>query len=400
MQRRTVAGLFGAQLVGGIGVGIGVAVGVLFAARLAGESTAGLAGATLAVGAALLALPVAGWMRVRGRRFGLALGYLIAAAGAVLLAVTAWLRPVPLLFPAMFLFGCATTANFQARFAAVDLAPPGARGRSLSVVVWATTVGAVGGPLAAVPADRLCRRLGGPPMAGPFLLSALTLAVAAAIVALVLRPDPLLLARQAGLAGPPPRSGGRRSAFTEAARQAVAGRGARLGFTAVVSGHLVMLVVMSMTPVHLDHVGRSGVVSVVMSVHLAGMFGLAPVVGAAGDRFGRRAVIGAGALLLVCSCAIAASAGDDPLLLGFGIGLLGLGWSGTMIAGSTVLTESVSQESRPAVQGLVDLVMGLAGAGGTALAGAVVATVGYPTLAWSAAAALLPLPALLLRSRG
>ncbi|MFF5012873.1 MFS transporter [Streptomyces sp. NPDC001165] len=120
----------------------------------------------------------------------------------------------------------------------------------------------------------------------------------------------------------------------------------------------------------------------------------------AGDRFGRRAVIGEGALLLVCSCAIAASAGDDPLLLGFGIGLLGLGWSGTMIAGSTVLTESVSQESRPAVQGLVDLAMGLAGAGGTALAGTVVATVGYPALAWSAAAALLPLPALLLRSRG
>ncbi|KJY42452.1 hypothetical protein VR41_07790 [Streptomyces sp. NRRL B-1568] len=395
VQRRTIAGLFAAQLVGGIGVGIGVAVGVLFAARLAGESVAGLAGATLAVGSALLALPVAAWMRMRGRRFGLAMGYLIAAAGAAMLVVTAWLRPVPLLFPAMFLFGCATTANFQARFAAVDLAPPASRGRSLSVVIWATTVGAVGGPLVAVPADRLCRHLGGPPMAGPFLLSASALALAAAIVTLVLRPDPLLLARKAGLAGAPPRAGGQRSAFGEAGRQALANRGARLGFAAVVSGHLVMLVVMSMTPIHLDHVGRPGVISVVMSVHLAGMFGFAPLVGSAGDRFGGRVVIGGATLLLMFSCALAASAGRDPLLLGLGIGLLGLGWSGTMIAGSTALTESVPEESRPAVQGLLDLVMGLAGAGGTAIAGAVVATVGYPALAWSAIAVLLPLPVLL-----
>jgi MFS family permease len=51
-----------------------------------------------------------------------------------------------LLLVGALLFGFATAANLQARYAATDLATPERRGRALALVVWATTVGAVAGP--------------------------------------------------------------------------------------------------------------------------------------------------------------------------------------------------------------------------------------------------------------
>jgi MFS family permease len=175
---------------------------------------------------------------------------------------------------------------------------------------------------------------------------------------------------------------------------------ARLGVVAVAIGHVVMVAVMAMTPVHIGAAGHPDtlrIVGLVLSLHVAGMYALSPLTGWLSDRYGRRAVILGGVGLLLVACAVAGTAGHDTVRLSIGLFLLGLGWSGTMVGGSTLLSESVDATNRPAVQGLSDLVMGLAGASAGAVSGVVVAWSSYATLTLLAAVAAVPLAALALR---
>lgn len=426
VQRRTLSVLFVTQVIGGVGVAIGISVGALLGARLGGAGVSGLAFSAAVVGAALLAVPVTRLMRARGRRPGLAVAYGVGGAGALVVVAAAVARSVPLLFAGMLLFGGGTAANLQARYTAVDLAEPGRRARQLSTVVWATTVGAVAGPNLTAPADAAVQRFGLPELAGPFVFSAVAFTLAATALLLLLRPDPLLLSRAveraagawarpvpAGSGAAPVRSGvvpaGSGAATAPAAGMAAALRvvgqrpAARLGLAAVAVGHLVMVGVMSMTPVHIGQSHDSAdvlrIVGVVISVHIAGMYAFSPVVGWLTDRLGRRAVVLGGLGLLLVACAVAGTAGHDTVRLSTGLALLGLGWSGTMVAGSTLLTESVAGAVRPSVQGLSDLVMGLAGAAAGALSGVVVEWAGFPALTLLAALATGPLVVVALRWR-
>jgi MFS family permease len=401
VQRRTLVLLAATQIIGGIGVAIGITVGALLSARLAGVGLSGLPGSGAVIGGALLAVPITRLVQARGRRPGLVLAYLVGALGAVLVVLAAVAGSVPLLFLGMFLFGGGTAANLQARYVAVDLAEPGRRGRDLSLVVWSATIGSVAAPNLADLADRAVAGLRLPVLSGAFVVSGVAFALAALVLFVLLRPDPLLLART--LDGPavsssPPVVGVRAGARI-VARLPVA----RLAIAAVATGHAVMVAVMSMTPVHLGE-GHSDadllrVVGIVLSVHIAGMYGLSPVTGWLADRYGRRPVIIGGLALLLTACVIAGTAGHDTPQLTLGLALLGLGWSGTMVGGSTLLSESVPAASRPAVQGLSDLVMGVAGASAGAFSGVVVALAGYGTLTVVAAMVALPVLALALRSR-
>ncbi len=402
IQRRTLRVLVLTQLVGGVGVAIGIAVGALLAARMGGTAISGLGQSSLVVGAALLVLPVTRLMRARGRRPGLAVAYFIGAVGAVVVFAGAALDSLPLLFAGLFLFGGGNAANYQARYTAVDLAPPTRRGRQLSWVVWATTIGAVAGPNLAPLADKTVHRFGAATYSGPFVFSALAFLVASLAVMLWLRPDPLLTARTLAAssdAAPGPTRG---SGFRAALREVAASPGARLGIASVAVGHVVMIGVMAMTPVHIGQAGHPEgdtlrIVGIVLSVHIAGMYALSPVTGWLTDRIGRRPVILGGIALLIAACAVAGTAGHDTPRLSFGLILLGMGWSATMVAGSTLLSESVGVENKPSVQGLSDFVMGLAGALAGALSGVVVAWSSYATLTMLAAVVTVPLIALALR---
>ncbi|MDO3700530.1 MFS transporter [Micromonospora sp. C28SCA-DRY-2] len=419
IQRRTLGLLFGTQIIGGIGVTIGIAVGALLAARVAGTAVAGLAQSAAVVGGALLAVPVTRIMNAHGRRPGLAFAYLAGAVGAVLVVLATVTRSVPLLFLGMLFFGGGTAANLQARYAAVDLAEPARRGRQLSLIVWATTIGAVAAPNFAALADRTTSGWGLPPLAGPFAFSAAAFVLAAGVLLVLLRPDPLLTARRLAAAPTPVATGAAdvtppaeavaaparpaRGAGMRAAWQVVRGRpAARLGIAAVAVGHVVMVAVMSMTPVRLGESHGDAdvlrVVGIVLSLHIAGMYALSPLVGWLTDRLGRRAVILTGVGLLLAACAVAGTAGHHTPRLSIGLVLLGLGWSGTMVAGSTLLSESVPAAVRPSVQGFSDLTMGLAGAGAAAVSGFVMRAAGYPVLTLLAAIAVVPLVALALRA--
>lgn len=412
VQRRTLRLLFATQIIGGVGVTIGISVGALLAARLGGTSISGLAQSCAVVGGALLAVPVTRIIQAGGRRPGLVIAYITGAAGGALVVAATVTRWVPLLFAGMLLFGGGSAAGLQARYAAVDLAEPARRGRQLSVIVWATTVGAVAAPNFAAFADTAVRGWGLPTLSGPFVFSVVAFTVAAVVLLLFLRPDPLLFARTlvppgaTDQAAPPAsadRRAGPRSGFGLAGAVRVVLRipDARLGITAVAVGHLVMVGVMAMTPVHLGEWHGDAdvlrVIGIVLSLHIAGMYALAPLVGWLTDRLGRRAVIVGGAAVLISACAVAGTTGHHTVQLSIGLTLLGLGWSGTMVAGSTLLSESVPVAVRPAAQGLSDLVMGLAGASAGAVSGFVVELSGYPRLNLLSAIAVLPMVALALR---
>ena len=400
LQRRTLSLLVGMQVVGGLGVAGGVSVGALLAASMAGPAAAGLAGSSAVIGAALIAIPATRLMRAGGRRPGLVFAYGLGALGALLVATSVRLDSVPLLFVGTFLFGGASAANLQSRYAAVDLAPADRRARHLSVVVWATTFGSVAGPNLAPWTDRLLGRWGVPEYGGPYLFSAAVFGCAAIVLLVLLRPDPLLTARSlvdlSEISDKSPR------VWQEAARIVRASPEARIGVAAVAVGHVVMVGVMSMTPVRIgeyvhDHGDLLRIVGLVISIHITGMYALSPLFGWLSDRYGRRPVILLGVVLLLLACTLSAVAGHSTLLLSAGLALLGLGWSCTMVSGSTLLSESVRVDQRPGVQGLSDVVMGVAGASAGALAGVVVDLFGYPVLAMVAGIAVVPLVAVVLR---
>jgi MFS family permease len=396
VQRRTLRLLFVTQIVSGIGVAIGGTVGALLAADIVGIGLSGVAQSAIVVGAALLALPATAIVNRHGRRPSLAAGYFVAAVGSIIVVIAAVRGSIPLLFVGFFLFGGATAAGLQARYAAVDLAPAALRGRHLSLIVWATTLGAVVGPSLAALAGASLDGYGIPTLAGPFLFSALLFGLATLLLMLLLRPDPAVVARGAMGNVSAVAFDARGVGIRAALRVVVSQASARLGVSAMAIGHLVMIGVMAMTPVHIRGAGHDAahtlrVVGVVLSFHIAGMFAFSPVFGWLTDRLGRRPVIVAGIALLLTACALAGSAGHDPARLAGGLMTLGLGWSATMVAGSTLLSESVSGELRASAQGLSDLMMGLAGASAGAISGVILQEWGYSTLALLAALATAPL---------
>ncbi|WP_406278779.1 MFS transporter [Embleya sp. NBC_00896] len=389
LQRRTVRTLIAAQIVGGVGMGSALTVGGLLAEDLSGsKSWSGLATTAITLGAAVFAIPMSRAATRHGRRVALTAGWAVAAVaagGVVLAAVLEWF---PLLIAAMLVFGAGTAANLQSRYAATDLADDTGRAKALSIVVWSTTIGAVLGPNLNEPGAVVGRALGLPELAGPFLFSILSFGGAGLILWIALRPDPLLIAR-ADLGDTEQVKGSLRAALAVVRRAPRA----MLGLATVAFGHVVMVSVMAMTPVHMkDHGTALTLVGLTISLHIAGMYALSPVVGWAADRFGRIQVILSGQFILLLAVFVAGTSGTSTWRTMVGLVLLGFGWSCCLVAGSALLGESVPAHERPGVQGVSDLLMNLAGAAGGAVSGSVLGLAGYGGL--NLVAGLLTAPVL------
>ncbi|MCA0329753.1 MAG: MFS transporter [Actinobacteria bacterium] len=390
VQRRSVATLSTSAVLGGVAVAGAIPAGALIAASLAGEEVAGLAQTMGVVGAAVMALPLARAALTRGRRAALSLGYGVGAVGAVIVVIAGATRSLPLVFLGCLLVGVASAAGLQARYAATDLATEEHRARALAYVVWAGTVGAVLGPNLLEVSGRAAVSLGLPQLTGPYLLSAVLLALAVLVLTARLRPDPYLLSRELAAAAGATLS---RPRLRDGLEHLKRHRRAVLGVASVSLGHVVMVMVMVMTPVHMRHVDVSlQLIGLVISVHVLGMYALAPVVGLLVDRFGRVPMVLVGAAILLVACVVSGLApADNVPMLAVGLFLLGLGWSCTLIAGSTLVSDDVDEAERPAVQGLSDLTMNVAAAVGGAAAGFIVAGWSYAALC---AFAVVPVAAL------
>jgi MFS family permease len=396
VQRKVVKTLASAQVLSGVGTAGTVAAGSLLVASISNSETlAGLAQTSAVLGAAALALPLARITAKGGRRAALSIGYFTGFVGSIFAIWGGTSRNLALMLIGTFLVGAASAAAYQARFAAIDLATDETRAKQLSFVVWGSTIGAVAGPNLMQPSGDIAESIGLPRLVGPYLISAMTLAAAALLINIFLKPDPYLLANK-DLANQ------REKGATKKALAHIRSNPAALfAIAAIAIGHLAMVSVMVMTPVHMAHVDVTlTVIGLVISVHVLGMFAFSPIVGSLSDRLGRVRVIQIGLAILMLSAVISGFAhADDAYTLGVGLFLLGLGWSCTLIAGSALLSESVSDTFKASSQGASDLVMNLSGAGGGAIAGVIIGTLSYGWLCFSAAVPVTILALLSLKLR-
>ena len=388
VQRRTVRTLVVSQAVGAVGVTIGIATASLLARDISGSETmAGLAQTFQVLGTAAAAYGLARVMRRRGRRVGLAAGYLLGATGALLAVLAGVVDSMLVLLAGAVLLGATSAVNSGSRYAATDLATEEHRARALSVVVWATTIGAVAGPNLTGVGGAVARSLDIPELTGGFAIGAVVLVLAAGWVSLRLRPDPLLLAqRTAGINPAAGAEAGSRSwgRFVAVVRD-VPAVGAAV--VAMACAHAAMVTVMIMTPLHMEHGGAHlEVIGFVISIHVLGMFAFSPLVGWAADRYGRASVLVTGGAVLLVSLALCGLSPEGSSWQIFaGLFLLGVGWSCATVAASTVIADRTPIAARTDVQGASDMAMALTAAGGGALAGVIVDLLGYPALAMFAA---------------
>lgn len=403
IQTRTVRVLVAMQIVGAIGLGVAPSVGILLAEDVTGsEALAGIARTASLFGAALFGVPLGTLAARRGRRTALATGWLTAALGAALLVIAAQASLVIPLVIGLLLTGAGTAATLQARFAATDLAPARHRGRALATVVWVGTLGSVLGPNLGVPGAALAARTGLTVYAASFLLATLALALAGAVVALTLRPDPMRtlqrLDPEHGQA--PPRPRGMRARLRGSLDTVRGDPAARLAVLAILTAQAVMVTVMTMTPVHLDHHGEGiTIIGLTISLHVAGMFALAPVVGILGDRCGIRLPLVIGLVVLVASLAVGALGQGSTGLVMLALVLLGLGWSFVNVSGSALFSARAEPRTRAAAQGGVDALASLLSALAALLGGPVMALLGFAGLNLLALLLMSPLALLTVRTR-
>ncbi|QTX04836.1 MFS transporter [Agromyces archimandritae] len=422
VQRRTLTVVVASQVLGGAGLAAGITVGALLAQEMLGsDGLAGLPTALFTLGAALTAFLVGRTTQRFGRRTGLAAGFLAGAAGAAGVVMAAVTGSIPLLFVALFVYGAGSATNLQARYAGTDLARPERRGLAASTAMVSTTLGAVAGPNLVEPLGEFATGLGIPALAGPFLLAGTAFLAAGLVLVVFLRPDPFLLARRleaeraADAAARETRDETSETSTSDDAAVDAAtpapgpkpaprtGSGAYVGATVMVLTQIAMVAIMTMTPVHMRaHHHGLGEVGLVIGIHIGAMYLPSLLTGWLVDRIGRTPMaVASGLTLLAAGLTAAFAPGDSLAGLIIALALLGLGWNFGLIAGTALVVDATEPAGRAKVQGTIDVLVSLAGAGGGAMSGVVVAGSSFAVLGLSGGIlSLLLIPVLFWARRG
>jgi MFS family permease len=363
IQRRTIKVLAFGQVLGGFGLGSVLSIGSLLARDLSGtEAWAGAAATFSTLGAAVWAIPLSRLAYAKGRRPALATGAAFAITGAMLVIEAAHLRFFPLLLLGIFLLGAGSATSLQARFAATDIPASGKTGRSIGLVVWATTVGAVTGPNLFGPGDALGKILGLPPMTGPFLFTVAAQISATLIFWFGLKPDPLKFAQEL-------QKDSAKTKHKISLRTAV---------QTLRENSLARYAVISVALSHMQDMGYDlVVVGFTISLHIAGMYAASPIMGLLADKFGKIRMIVIGQLTYLAALATAGFGSDNRWFVTLGLALLGLGWSASTVSGSALLASVLPANEKTNVQGLSDSLMNLSGALGGGLSGTILSFVAF-----------------------
>jgi MFS family permease len=375
-----------AQILSGAGLAAGITVGALIAEQMLGSSRlSGLPTVFFTIGSAAAAVGLGRVSQRYGRRTGLSAGYLTGAVGSVGVVLAASIGNIVLLFASLLVYGAGAATNLQARYAGADLAAPSRRGRAVSIVLVATAVGAILGPNLVEMTGVVATEAGVPALAGPFMLAALAYVAGALVLWLLLRPDPLLLARSRAAAV----ASQQNEPTTQTLGSTAAPEFRRTWSWALASGagimiitQLIMVAIMTITPIHIEHHGYGiGVTGIVIGAHVAGMFLPSPFSGWLVDRFGCLAVAVAAGITLLAAGLIAASApADSVATLVLSLVLLGVGWNLGLVSGTTLVTNAAPLETRARTQGVVDLGIALAGAAAGLSSGLIIAASSFATL--------------------
>ena len=387
--------LFAISALGSTGYIAAITVGTLVAADIRGDATlGGVPTAAATVGTATAAGLLSGLMLRVGRRAGLIGGLSVGLVGAVLAVVAVIGESILLLLLASALTGFANGVSNLGRYVAADLVPQERRASAIGTVVWGSTIGAVSGPNLVAPAGAAAESIGLPPLAGAYVLTVVFIGLAAVLAFVLLRPEPYALADRSALEMRPD------GEVAPSVRSILARSSVLVALVTLVIGQVVMVLIMTMTPIHLaDHGHGLATVGFVLSAHTFGMFALSPISGRLTDRFGSLAVIAAGLSTLAAAGFLAAFAPPDGgILLTLALFLLGYGWNLGFVAGSTLLTRGLALGERTRVQGVADGLVWSSAAIASLMSGVIVAGASYTTLGLLGVALLVP-PALLLVTR-
>jgi MFS family permease len=393
LRKRTIWTLVAGVAIGSTGHIAAVTVGTIVAAEITGTAAlAGLPAASVVLGSAIGSVVLALLMARTGRRrVGLSAGYVISVCGAIVAAAAVVTVSLPLLVLGTLLIGFGNSSNQLSRYAAADLVPLGRRASTIGLVVWGATVGAVVGPNLVAFSGELALNLGLPELAGPYLLPILFVGAAAILSFVLLRPDPFEIADHT--------SGGNGDPNLPTPRLAdLLRRPAVLAaIVALVTGQVVMVLIMTMTPLHMTSHGHGlAAVGFVISGHTFGMFALSPLSGRLTDRYGSPIVITAGLIVLAISSVMAAVAPPDGgAILFIALFLLGYGWNLGFVAGSAMLAGNLAIPERTRLQGFTDAFIWSSAAAASLSSGVVVDWAGYATLGLIGAG-LIAIPAIVL----
>lgn len=370
------------QIFGGAGLAAGITVGALIAKDMLGSAGfAGVPSALFTLGSALAALLVGRISQRFGRRYGLSFGFITGGIGAIGVIVATTMNSIALLFISLFIYGAGTATNLQARYAGTDLAGEKQRATAISIAMVSTTVGAVAGPNLVTPLGEFAQVFGIPPLAGPFMLAATAYLLAGLTFLLYLRPDPFLVAK---------------AIATEQEKQAsvvvdkgihemqnkVNRLGVVVGTIVLVLSHMIMVAIMTMTPIHMQNHGSGlSAVGMIIGFHIAAMYLPSLGTGMLVDKIGRTFMAVASAITLSIAGLTAAYApGDSFGWLAIALILLGLGWNFGLISGTAIIIDSTNIKTRAKTQGSVDVYVALGGSAGSVLSGIVVAYSSYAVL--------------------
>ncbi|KMY50156.1 MFS transporter [Peribacillus loiseleuriae] len=369
------------QIFGGAGLAAGITVGALLAQQILGtDAFAGLPAALFTLGSAGAALIVGKLSHRYGRRIGLTTGFMTGGVGAIGVVIAAITNSIFLLFASLLIYGAGTATNLQARYAGTDLANKKQRATAISIAMVSTTFGAVAGPNLVDVMGHFALSIGVPALAGPFILSAVAFILAGLVLYVMLRPDPLIIAKM--IDENKQKQKQKPKGHSETTEPIKNKRGVTVGATVMVLTQIVMVAIMTMTPVHMAHHGHSlREVGLVIGFHIGSMYLPSLVTGILVDKIGRTAMsIASGVTLLLAGLVAAIAPSDSMVLLIIALSLLGLGWNFGLISGTALIVDSTETSTRAKTQGTLDVFIALAGASGGAMSGMIVANSSYTTL--------------------
>ena len=379
LYKRTLIIVSISQMFGGAGLAAGITVGALLAQQMLGtDAYAGLPAAMFTMGSAVAAFFVGKLSQKHGRRIGLAAGFIVGGLGAIGVVVAALTNSIILLLVSLLIYGAGTATNLQARYAGTDLANKKQRATAISITMVMTTFGAVAGPNLVGVMGRFAHSIGIPELAGPFILSAAAFILAGLVLFVMLRPDPLLIANMIETYKQERTYKGQ-AVIEEATENK---RGITVGAIVMILTQIVMVAIMTMTPVHMGHHGHGlSAVGLVIGFHVGAMYLPSLVTGMLIDKIGRTTMSITGGVILLAAGVIAAIAPSDSLiLLIVALSLLGLGWNLGLISGTAQIVDATIPSTRAKTQGKIDVFIALAGASGGAMSGMVVANSSYAAL--------------------
>ncbi|WP_286160719.1 MFS transporter [Virgibacillus sp. 7505] len=379
LYKRTLLVVSISQIFGGAGLAAGVTVGALIAQQMLGtDAYAGLPTALFTLGSAGAAFSVGRLSQHFGRRAGLSAGFIIGGLGAIGVIIAAIINSILLLFASLLIYGAGSATNLQARYAGTDLANSKQRATAISMTMVFTTFGAVAGPNLVNVMGNIAESISVPSLAGPFILAAVAYILAGIVLFVLLRPEPLVIAKAIEAA----KEDHHKSEDTDTYGHTYK-RGIFVGATVMILTQIVMVAIMTMTPVHMNHHGHGlGTVGLVIGFHIGAMYLPSLFTGILVDKLGRTTMaIASGVTLLLAGLIAALAPGDSMTLLIIALSLLGLGWNLGLISGTALLVDSTETSIRAKTQGTVDVLIALSGAAGGALSGMIVAGSSFPILA-------------------